>query len=79
MIGSIVGIYNGKSFNGVEIKVCFSCPALANVADSLALHILLSLHPQWNRGSLTLTGETMADVCVASLHFAARDDWHLPG
>lgn len=23
MVGSIVGIYNGKTFNQVEIKVCF--------------------------------------------------------
>jgi small subunit ribosomal protein S15e len=25
MIGSVVGIYNGKTFNQVEIKVTFSC------------------------------------------------------
>jgi small subunit ribosomal protein S15e len=23
MIGSVVGVYNGKEFNGIEIKVCF--------------------------------------------------------
>ena len=22
MIGSVVGVYNGKEFNGIEIKVC---------------------------------------------------------
>jgi ribosomal protein S19 len=25
MIGSLVGVYNGKTFNQVEIKVCNSC------------------------------------------------------
>ena len=23
MIGSVIGVYNGKTFNQVEIKVCF--------------------------------------------------------
>ena len=29
MIGSVIGVYNGKTFNQVEIKVRFVCAALA--------------------------------------------------
>ena len=26
MIGSVIGVYNGKTFNQVEIKVCLLAP-----------------------------------------------------
>nr|XP_015295813.1 40S ribosomal protein S15 isoform X1 [Macaca fascicularis] len=64
MVGSMVGVYNGKTFNQVEIKVRAAVPANRT-------------GPGVGWGRLTRAGSP--DTQLRSWSPAARDDWPLPG
>uniref|UniRef100_A0A8C9IIM3 40S ribosomal protein S15 n=1 Tax=Piliocolobus tephrosceles TaxID=591936 RepID=A0A8C9IIM3_9PRIM len=64
MVGSMVGVYNGKTFNQVEIKVRAAVPANRT-------------GPEVGWGRLTRAGSPDTELCSWSP--AARDDWPLPG